>query len=711
MEKFTKNKIDNESTNEKKDNIPLSHIIRAEKYKWKEERDTFTEAEINLLIDKSGARKDLYKKFQFDEDSVRKLGPAVYGNYYNWLKDELNKQEKEDVVAPKTEEDIINDLDEVLKKVRQKGAIINIEEIAEAERRKGADAYMTDDNASGFKKFWKHTVAEGFYRAREVVRVGKEIIATGNIYTRRIGDNPDKSAHKSAMKGITDRFRADYEDNLVLSKGEERKFLDDNDLEVVKVKNDLKNLLDNYAMGKLDEDTFNNDKKRIINSLKTKEDLFKGADNYADNLFEIAQNARIAYEHGVKLGELDYDLGLIIGKAKSSLKTEAHFNLIDKTINRMKKSKAGKFISPTVLSIGVGVIYSVITGVNAIASTKLGQVVGGIGSLGISVGISTAFAAANESERVADEWKQDHLEKAEGGEDKPGSKRREQMSKFRYEMEKSINLSQRLRDLMFEKDENGNDVVKDIKPEDLKDIIACLGNIDARKSLNANKKIDLISYSSIGNVEKESTDLTLLTAQAKFELEKRVKTDLKNGLPEGVNSYEEYLNIVTNTIKDSLLGGEKGINAQDKTYRRYKTGRVIKKAAINATVGIIVGGTLRELMAIGSEHVQGLFNHPGGATTETPARHLFDIITGHHPHMDMGNSTVFEMGNHNFQVPEGVSILHNGNAIDVMRGDHLISHFIPEYNADGTLDATTLASLGHDGILSTGGTFNLEVHH
>lgn len=589
-----------------------------------------------------------------------------------------------------------------LEKVRQKATIVNIEEIAEAEARKGADAYMTEDKASGLKKWWKHTVAEGFYRQREYKKVQKEIKETGNIYTRRIGDDPTKPAHESTAKGITDRFKAEYEDSLILAEGEKRKFLDDKDQDVTKVKTDLKNLLDSYAMGNIDDETFNNSKKGIIDSLKEKEDLFKGADNYADNLFEIAQNAKIAYEHGVTLGELDYDLGMIIGKAKSSLKTETHFNWIDKGIDKMKKNGVGKFISPTALSTAVGITYSVMTGVNALASTKAGQILGGIGSLGLTVGISTAFAAANESQRIADERKQHGLEMAEGGEYKAGSKRREQMAKYEYAMEKSTDLSQRLRDLMFEKDKDGNDVVKDIKEGDVQDIITCLGNIDARKSLNQTKNIDLISYSNIGNVEKESTDLTILTAQAKFELEKRVKTDLKNGLPQGVNSYEEYLESVTNTVKDSLLGGEKGIDKQDKSFRRHKAWRVTKKAAITATVGIIVGGTIRELMAIGSDHVQGLFNNPDGTTTVTPARHLFDIITGHQTHMDMGNSVVTHIGNLNLEVPEGVSVLQNGNGIDIIKGGQVIDHFIPKLDANGALDPEVVAKLAHEGILSSG---------
>lgn len=589
-----------------------------------------------------------------------------------------------------------------LEKVKQKATIVNIEDLAENEARKAADAYMTESAAKSksniFKKIWKHTFVDEYYRQREVGRVSKEIKDTGNIYSRRAGEDAIL-AHETAMKGISDRFTSEYEGTL--SKGEDKKILDKEDPEAVQARTDIKNLLDNYAESKIDDEAFKNGKKTIIKGLK-KENLLKGADNYADNLFEIAQNARLAIEHGAKMEELDYDLDIIIGKAKSSLKTEAHFNWVDKGIDKMKKSKVGRFVSPAVLSTAVGLAYSVATFTSKkMLSSKAAALI----SLGGSIAVSSAFAGMNESQRVALERKQHGIEMAEGGSFEPGDKRREQMEKYEYQMENSNDLLEKLHDLMFEKDKDGKDVVKDVRKEDLDAIFASLSDIEARNALNDKNKIDLISYSNLGNVEKERTELTILTARAKVELRKKMEGDFKDVL-QGKN-FDDYLAEKTQVVEDSLLGGEEGISAQDKAFRKYKAGRIAKKMIQTAIAGLVIGGTIQEIAAFGNDHVQGavegIFHHDVGATTQTPFEHLHNLISGHPSHMDMGNSVVSNIHDHNIEFPEGVHPISNPDGtIDILRGDHVISsHFLPQYDANGQFDAATIAKLGHDGIIAS----------
>ena len=594
---------------------------------------------------------------------------------------------------------------EALEKLKQqKATVVNVEELAEAEARKAADAYMTESkqDAKGvkgfFKKIWKHTYAEAFYRGRQEKRAHAKIRETGNIYA---GRDIEDSANESAMQAIAERFSSEYEG--LLSKGEEKKILNEEDPTANTTRDEIKKMVTDYATGTIDEKAFIEEKNRTINSLK-KEDLLKGANNYADNLLEIAKNARTAIEHGAKMEELDFDTNLIIGKAKSSLKTETKFNAVDKAIDSMKKTKVGKYISPASVSTALGIAYCIAIGTSKrLASSKAAA----FATLGGTVAVSGAFAGMNESQRLALERKQHGLEMAEGGKFEEGSKRREQMERFQYEMESSTDLKNKLHDLIFEKDQDGNEVPKDIEQKDINTILGSIGNIDARRSLNQEKNVDLISYSNIGNVEKERTDLDITVAKAKVELRKMFEGKFKNSTPVG-KTFDQYLEEFTNTAKDALLGGENGIDTQDKAFKKYKAGRVAKKVTMAMGVGFIVGAGVQEIKALISEESQGVVEGALGSEnikvqTETPLEHLRGWLTHNPSHVGMGKAHEQLVDGHNFKLPEGTKILENKDGtFNITRGDQVVSDHIPlHFGANNELDPESLKRLGEDGIVGS----------
>ena len=352
-------------------------------------------------------------------------------------------------------------------------------------------------------------------------------------------------------------------------------------------------------------------------------------------------------------------------------------------------------------SVGLAYSLSVGLGVKVLRSKAAAY-----GTLGAAVAVSSAFAGMNESQRLALERAQHNIEMAEGGEFEEGSKKREQMEKFGYQMESSQELASNLRSLMFEKDKDGKEISKEIKQEDLEKIFASLANIEARNSLNAKNKIDLISYSDIGNVEKERTDLTILVAKAKVELRKKLGGDLSQ-LPKGETGFDLYLEKQIKIVEDSLLGGEKGITEQDKAFSKFKTKEVAKKMVKTAVMGLLVGGAFQEGVAFFKDDVQGavegIFHHDIGATTQTPFEHIRSWMSGDSSHMGMGNLVESHLGGHNFRLPEGSSILQNSDGTyDILRGDQVISDHIPlHFDGNGNLDPESMSRLGGDGIVSS----------
>jgi len=589
----------------------------------------------------------------------------------------------------------------ILEKLKgSKAVIVNVDHLAEAEAGKAADAAMTESKGrKGFwKKLWKHTFFDEYYRQKEANIARSKIKDTENIYA---GRNLDKVAHDHAMEGIVERFASEYEE--VLNKDEQKKTLENTDPAVEKAKKDIKKIIIDYAQGTTNEEVFNNEKSRIINSLN-KEEILQNVSSYTDNLFEMAKNAKLAMEHGAKMEELDFDFNLIIGKAKSSLKTEAHFNLVDKGVDWMKKTRIGKFISPTVILTAVGIYATAISALKIGSRSKAAQ----IASLGGAAVVAGALAGLNESQRVTAERAQHALERAEGGTFETGSTRREQMERYQYEMLSAKDLTAQLRESMFTTDKDGKEVAKDIKIEDLTQIFANLASIEARNALNDKKKIDLISYSKIENVERERTEMAILLARSKVELRKKLEADLnlKNGLPAG-ETMETYLaKQVQEVIEDSLLGGEKGVTAQDKAFRGLKRRRVATKVVATIATGLVAGAFFQEMRALASDHSQGVIegmmsteNH--GVTTQTPLEHLRGWIAGHSSHMATGNGLETHLGDNAFKLPEGTSILQNlDGTFNIMRGDQIVSDHIPLHFGANGLDAESISRLGEDGIVA-----------
>lgn len=589
---------------------------------------------------------------------------------------------------------------QAIENTKQKIVIVDTEEMVEAEARKAADAYMTEDKAKSgiLRKFWRHSFMEAYYRGREIDRVREEIKNSGNIYAGRI-TNDNKTAHNNTMQAISDRFISDYEGTIKV--GEKKEVLNDKDPKTVQARNDIKNLISEFAKKNIEEEAFIEEKNRIFNRLNNK-DSRNALSNYADNLLEIARNARIAIEHGAKMDEMDLDTNIILGKAKSSLKTEAHYNAVDKAVAWTKESKIGRFFSPSLVSTSIGIGYSLSIGLGA---KFLRSKAASYGTFGAAVAVSSALSGMNESQRLAAERAQHGLEIAEGGQIGPDSKRRDEMQKFQYQMESSKVLAERLRSLMYEKDKNGNDIPKDIKQSDLDQIFASLAEIDARNSLNQKNRIDLISYSNIGSVEKESTDLTILTARAKKDLGEKLKGSLKNGIPQG-QSFESFLAERTQTVERCLLGGDKGIDANDKEFSKYKTKESFKKALKTALVGLTVGATVQEFVAFFKDDVQGffegMFHHDGHAITQTPLEHIYNWITGHPSHMGLGKAVEIPLDGNHFKLPEGTNIIQNSDCTyNIVRGDQIISNHIPlTFDEAGNIDDASIARLGEDGIVA-----------
>ena len=577
--------------------------------------------------------------------------------------------------------------------LKQKVVIIDASHLAEMEARDAGDAHMTESKGkAGFwKKLWEHTFFDEYYRQKEINKVRNEIVESGNIYT---ATEKDKKGHDGAMNAIVDRFSSEYEETINKNAGENKETLEENNPETLKIKTEIKNLISDYAKGPMTEEIFKSEKSRIFNSINN--DSVKGATTYADNLFEMAKNAKLAIEHGAKLEELDFDFDIIVGKAKSSIKTEAKHNMVDKAVDWTKKSAIGRFVNPATLSVALGLAYSV----SAFAGKRfLNSKLSHISTFGLTAVASGAFAAMNESQRLAEERRQHGREMAKGGKTEDGSPRREEMEKYSYKTESASDLIKNLRYSLSEIKDN-----KNISESELATIISNINNIEARNNLGDRKKIDLISYSSPENVEKERTEMTILLAKSKVELRKQFG-----------DKFDTTLQQQNKTIEESLLGGESGITSKDKSFSNLKlkksAGKFFKTLLVGVTIGAVVQEGVSLIDGAWGGQREGIFEgayyqFKGEGTPnniQTPLEHVRGLIDGNPSHLSMTNAHEQIIGNSHFNLPETTNIITNPDGTyNIVNGDHIVAdHINITTDANGALDQESIDRLGESGIIAT----------
>ncbi len=612
-------------------------------------------------------------------------------------------KEPSEAEKQQTSEDIKK---KALEALKQKLAIVDASHLAEMEARDAANAYMTESKGkAGFwKKLVRHSLLEPHYRNKKLNEVRAEIIKTGNIYT---AVEQDKKAHENAMNAITSRFISEYEEVINKKLGEERGKLKEDDASI-RTKGDIKKLISDYAKSGMTEEVFTAEKNRIFKNIN--HDSLKGATTYADNLFEMAKNAKLAVEHGAKLEELDASLenivsGITVGKAKSSIKTEARNNTVDKIVSGIKSTKIGRYVNPVVMSTALGIVFSI--GVFA-GKTTLRSKLSHAMTFGGTAVASGLLAGANESQRLAHERMQHQRERAKGGVAEGDSPRREKMEEYSYQTESASKLMKTLRDSIYTKDANGKEVAKQITQAELDTVMNNITEIENREALSNERKIDLITYSSPANVEKERTEMVILLARAKDEMRNQMTGHLKGTLAPG-ESFDTRLVSKVKTAEKVLLGGEEGITKQDAKFRNHKLKRAAVVAGKTVLIGVTVGAAVQEAHALADGmwggHKEGFIEglwHGGGETTnhvQTPLDHL---ISGRQ-HISMEGAHEQLLNNSHFKLPEGAEILSNpdGTYNIVLDGDRVISdHISITTDASGALDQATIDRLGEDGIIA-----------
>ncbi len=525
-------------------------------------------------------------------------------------------------------------------------AFVDTEKAIEDQARDIAEEKLTAEKSElagfkgFFKKIWKHNLAREYYRQREIIRVKREILESGNLYHH---ETTDKVAHDEAMQNVVERFVSEYDETL--HHGETRSGLDLRKEEENKMNQEIRAVIRNYALGLIEEGALIEEKNRIISeSLGLEGDKLALAIRNTDNLVEVARQAKLAVEHGASIDELDREIEIVKGTARVGVRTEAKYNLADKIISKLQKSFVGRIFGNEVVASAVAIGYASTIGfAERVARSKALA----WGTLGASALIGGAIFAGKERVRLEDERAAHAREMAKGKEIAPDSKRRQEMEVSRYETKKVGDLIQSL--------EHSIPNVKDQK--DLLTCVNLLAEIESRIKLSDTQKIDLIEYSDFKSVEKERLDLDIARARAKVALRKMVEEN-KVAIPGG-KPFDEFCSLALNAKSKEIVEGDTGIEKKNETFQKMKKSKAWKAFTKGVVVGLAGGVVVQESIAFFRDDQEGLIEDLVGADDAHPkSRTLLGWFSNGEETIRPGSDVKLPDGT-KINIPTGVEVTPN----------------------------------------------------
>ncbi len=558
-----------------------------------------------------------------------------------------------------------------------KAGVIDLKNLTEAQARDIGDARMTEDKEARdgnrftrfVKRIWKHNMAQEYYRQKEISKVKKQILETGNLYEGEQvngGDGANVTHSNEAKQAIIDKFTSDYA-NEILREEEKDSKKDGNGW----VNNKMKSLVSDYASGKISEEEFESQKDGVLK--KYDYDYDKEKNVYADNLLNIAKEVKDAVDNGQALEQMDFEIKLTLGKARESLDTEAKKTTFDKIANTwVGRSMLGQTVMQSGAIVGA---YSLGKWAAQSFSRKGAKWFG----FGVGLAASGAIEAYKEGARLERDRAQHIRESAKGIQfTEADMKRRKQMEENRYHTKGATEILWGL--------DNGLALIErgSLTEDEIRNIMTDLSDIEARVRVGSKEKMDLISYDSFENVEKDRTAMLVKGAELKVAL-RRLK-------PSFDSQFEKLVSSSTTEFSQ-----EKGL--KDKIFKDMKGKRMLKKAFETALIGGSISFAMQEVTSAfthedgiieGSiKNIRNQIDHTPGkglAHDATPLEALRRWIAHDGPKIPTGpgHNLVLDNGTH-VHLPEGADLVQHpdGDGYDLLVGGRIISGI--DFDAQGNL--------------------------
>ncbi len=551
------------------------------------------------------------------------------------------------------------------------------------------------------KGAWKYGLKRNYNLNNEIYKASQEILKTENVF---VGEGKGKDAHDKVMADILDQFTSGYEETIHKEAGEKKVTLGKDELEEEATgdKAATKQLIMDWATGKIDKAAFKAQEERLFHQLKGNQDDKEVKENvmHVSNLFEVAEQVKLAIKNQEFLENEDFEFDVVYGKSRAGVRSEEHFNKTERIMNKMLSSKVGQFANETTIAIALSCVASL--AVKSIA-TLPGKIVPILGTALISSG----FAKKRE------EMEQIRKRTAHFREMAKGKAFDEKRMPVRAEMESTNYKTESAGDLLKNIDENLKILETNgekLTSQELNSIFAELSKLEALVRLSDRRRIDMITYSDSTKVVEERKNLDIKGRLIKDALRK-VFENGGNSIPNGLD-FDKYFDSLATTEENRMINEENtGIDAKDRDFNKIKSEKGNKAAWRAFKTGIIVGTTFQEVSSLFTgrvgviediaHEIKGTGGVAAGVGVEdlTMAAYVKHLIQGDLPKVNIGNIHEVLVGGNHIKLPEGVNMVKNpdgtynlvGSGGKVF-GEHLTT------NPDGTFTPEAKNILAHNGV-------------
>ncbi|MCL2869885.1 hypothetical protein FWF48_03740, partial [Candidatus Saccharibacteria bacterium] len=470
-------------------------------------------------------------------------------------------------------------------------------------------------------KIWKGNYAKEYYRQKYTREAMQDIAGLQNIYAMEGSEGDVARARIATIQ----RFQNEYED--MIHNGEQRHDITSEAGERVA---ELKGAIAAFAGSNGNEDALHNleeARKRIITEFAV-----DGNENLndlvmIDNITDIAEQARLAVEHGFALENVMAGMQIINGESRSGVRGEAKKNAVDKASEWLQKNSRG-LVNPTTIATAVSVA--------ACCGKWGGRTVIGK-ALAVSVpGVSAAvFAGHSESIKLKDERAQHMREMAQGKEASSSDKARAELDATMYDMRSATDMTSELSDqmgLINDLLERKEDLTPD-RERLIAEVTQSLATVDARVRISDQKGIDLIQYSDVLNVEEERFALDNMRAKIRVALlnyHHEALGDQAWAEQGGDEAFKAHMSDMADSIAE-VVDMKEDISAKDKGYKHLRNRRVTKAAGVAFGTGLVFGLATQEATAFVNNNVSGALetvinNARGVHTSGTRGTLLFNVL-------------------------------------------------------------------------------------
>lgn len=454
------------------------------------------------------------------------------------------------------------------------------------------------ENGIATKYFFNKYVEEAKQRAEEE---GLTALYTDSVELRN-----------AAMGATIARFTSEYDESIHEVAGERRQELaEDSPFGLA-----VKKLIENYVEGDSEdwsEEAFREAQSRIVRQLDQYgdgDDLIGEGKVRIDNIWQIAQAVKESVNHGESLDNVLQGMKIYTGESRSGVRTEAHQSKIDKTIERLQKSKIGSLVGPETISLGAAIA----TGIFRVGRGSLMRAAGVTGIPGLLGGV---FAGMRENKRLKEE-RAIHAREVAQGQEFEDKGRRAEIEKTRYETVAAKELIGSLEEFIDK---------EDLSPEELQQCYESIVNATSRIYTSDKLQADFISYSSVTEVESERLELDVAIARAKVKLEGRLG-DLPEALVADLGIDKD------GTVDDAIYKSTDVLyslmddrSKKDEAFKKLKRRRVAIAAATGAVTGFTIGLASQEALAFFDSGYDGLLENvltgEGGGDRQTLLAGIF----------------------------------------------------------------------------------------